>query len=109
MSKSSPEAPLNTSDEPQFSPKSFVIFCLDEQGDIAFEASWGDTQEDIKKFAILISKINKGAFENMILDQIKSQAKQNSQSKELAIFNKTYKDLKKPKNLVVDPTNVELL
>jgi len=55
MSKSSPEAPLNTSDENNFSPKSFVIFCLDEQGNVAFEASWGETQEDIKKFAALMN------------------------------------------------------
>jgi hypothetical protein len=109
MSKSSPEAPLNTSDENNFSPKSFVIFCLDEQGNVAFEASWGETQEDIKKFAALMNKINKGTFENMILEQLKIQAKENSQPKELAMFNKAYKDLKKPKNLVVDPTNVELL
>jgi len=45
----------------------------------------------------------------MILEQLKIQAKENSQPKELAMFNKAYKDLKKPKNLVVDPTNVELL
>ena len=36
--------------EEEFRPKSFIIFCLDDDGEIAFEASWGNTPEDIKNF-----------------------------------------------------------
>ena len=106
MQKSSQEAAHNTSDN--FSPKSFIIFCLDEEGSVAFEASWGDNQEDIKKFAILLNKINNGNFEKMIIDQLKLQSKEKSDPKGYAAFNKAYKELQKPKDLVVDPTNVEL-
>jgi hypothetical protein len=106
MSKSSQGAIPNTSDS--FSPKSFIIFCLDDEGNVAFEASWGDNQEDIKKFAVLLNKINNGNFEKMIVDQLKLQSKEKSDSKGYAIFNKSYKDLQKPKDLVVDPTSVEL-
>jgi len=96
-------------DEQPFSPKSFIIFCLDEEGNVAFEAAWGDKDVDIKKFANLLNKINTGQFENMILDQLKQQSKtQQNGSKNHSIFNRAYKELSKPSNLVVDPTNVEL-
>jgi hypothetical protein len=109
MSKSYQQPPQDSLDESNFSPKSFIIFCLDETGNIAFEASWGDTAEDIKKFALLLHKINIGEFENMILDQLKIQEKEKGNSnKNYNTFNKAYKELKKPTDLVVDPTNVEL-
>ena len=96
-------------DDSQFSPKSFIIFCLDEEGNVAFEAAWGEKEADIKKFAHLLSKINSGHFEKMILDQLKQQSKtQDNGSKNHSIFNREYKQLTKPSNLVVDPTNVEL-
>lgn len=103
------QATLDGSDESDFLPKSFIIFCLDEEGNVAFESSWGDTDSDIKKFAALLSKINSGTFEKMIIDQLKQQSKtQENGSKNYSIFNKTYKGLTKPSDLVVDPTNVEL-
>lgn len=105
----------NVSSEPQensddsFTPKSFIIFCLDDTGDVAFEVSWGDTIEDIKKFAILLSNVNDGTFQQLILDQLKTQAKdKKTGTKEYSAFIKTYKELQKPTDLVVDPTSVEL-
>jgi hypothetical protein len=103
----------NQSPEPEsseeFSPKSFIIFCLDETGNVALELSWGEKEEDIKKFAALLNKINTGYFNQMIVDQLKEQSKtQTNGSKNYSIFNKSYKNLNKPKNLVVDPTSVEL-
>ena len=106
MSKSSPEQPPIASDEAPFSPKSFVIFCLDEDGNVAFEASWGETEQDIKKFATLLNKVNSGAFDKMIVDQLKLQSKEKNDMKSFTIFNKAYKI--SSKDLVVDPTNVEL-
>jgi hypothetical protein len=90
----------------QFSPKSFIIFCLDEEGSVAFEASWGETDEDIKKFAALLIKINAGTFDKMIVDQLKLQSKEQNNTKGFSVFNKAYKT--SSKDLVVDPTNVEL-
>lgn len=96
-------------DSSEFSPQSFIIFCLDQEGNIAFEAAWGETSEDIKRFALLLHKINTGEFEKMILDQLKLQEKEKGNAtKNYTIFSKAYKDLKKPSDLVVDPTSVEL-
>lgn len=107
MSNVSSELQEN-SDDP-FTPKSFIIFCLDDAGDVAFEASWGDTVEDIKKFAILLNNVNNGLFQQLILEQLKIQAKdKKSGTKEYSAFIKTYKELQKPTDLVVDPTSVEL-
>lgn len=107
MSNVSPEPQENSEEE--FTPKSFIIFCLDDDGNVAFETSWGDTIEDIKKFANLLSKVNDGQFEKMILDQLKIQSKQKENgSKQHSAFSKSYKELQKPTDLVIDPTNVEL-
>jgi hypothetical protein len=109
MSQLSPEQhPTASNENEQFSPKSFIIFCLDEDGNVAFEASWGETEEDIRKFAVLLNKINNGTFDKMIVEQLKLQSKESGDSKKYTIFNKIYKELNKPKDLVVDPTNVEL-
>lgn len=93
-------------DSEQFQPKSFIIFCLDSSGDIALEMSWGDSEQDIKKFATLLNNINSGSFEKMIIDQLKIQSKEKKDTKGFSIFNKAYKV--SAKDLVVDPTNVEL-
>ncbi len=107
MSKSHQATPPNPSDE--FVPKSFIIFCLDEESNIAFEASWGESIEDVKKFAILLTKITNGEFNEMVLQQLKEQAKQieNGNKKFLAL-QKIIKDSQMPSELVIDPANVEL-
>jgi len=104
MSKSFQEEVPSSSDN--FSPKSFLIFCLDDEGNVAFEASWGESSEDIQKFAALLHKINTGAFDKMIVEQLKTQSKEKGDLKNYNIFNKAYKI--NSKDLVVDPTNVEL-
>lgn len=106
MSKSLPEQHQTALNEGDFAPKSFIIFCLDENGNVAFEASWGESDEDIKKFAALLTKINTGAFDKMIVDQLKLQSKEKNTPKQFSVFNKAYKV--SSKDLVVDPTNVEL-
>ena len=107
MSKSYQATAPNPSDE--FVPKSFIIFCLDQESNIAFEASWGDSVEDVKKFGILLLKITSGEFNNMILEQLKEQAKdiENGNKKFLAL-QKVIKDAQAPSELVIDPANVEL-
>jgi len=100
------QSAVTQEDSNEFLPKSFIIFCLDDAGDIAFEMSWGETDEDIKKFAVLLNKINAGQFEKMILEQLKLQCKEKNDTKGFSVFNKAYKV--NVKDLVVDPTNVEL-
>jgi hypothetical protein len=97
-----------SSDE-SFAPKSFIILCVDEDDSIAFEASWGDSLEDVKKFASLVSNLTNGEFNKMITDQLKLQSKDIVDGKKkFAAFNKIYNDSKVPSNLVIDPTEVEL-
>jgi hypothetical protein len=107
MSKSYQATPQNPSDE--FVPKSFIIFCLDQENNIAFEASWGESIDDVKKFAVLLSKVTSGDFNNMMLEQLKEQAKgiENGNKKFLAL-QKIVKDSQMPSELVIDPANVEL-
>jgi hypothetical protein len=82
---------------------------LDEDGNIAFEASWGETTEDIKKFATLLKKVSSGDFDTMILEQLKNQSKNiEDGAKKFALFSKSFKELNKPSNVVIDPTEVEL-
>lgn len=110
MSKSSQATHQNHSDD-DFVPKSFIIFCLDASGDIAFEASWGESVAEIKKFASLVKKINNGEFENMIIDQLKEQSQATAKEiKNYATFSKIYKQLSQSLDLdlVIDPTEVEL-
>lgn len=107
MSNQSQGTPTS-SDEP-FSPTSFIIFCLDEEGNVAFEASWGESIDDVKKFAALVSSVTNGDFNSMIEQQLKSQSKDlQDGKKKFSAFYKTYSESKTPSNLVIDPTRVEL-
>lgn len=95
--------------EEEFHPKSFIIFCLDEEGSIAFEASWGNTAEDIRNFANLLYKVNNGDFDSVIIQQLKDQSKTEINGiKNFSLFSKLYKSLINPSALVIDPTEVEL-
>lgn len=92
-----------------FSPESFVIFCLDAEGNVAFEASWGNSIEDVKKFGALLSNVTSGEFNAIILEQLKEQSKtlQNGMKK-FNVLQKIINNSEKPSDLVIDPTEVEL-
>lgn len=95
--------------EADFTPKSFVIFCLDQEGNIAFEASWGETNDQIKKFAILLRQINSGELEKDVLIQLKEQSlSAKGGAKNFSLFSKNYRQLNSISDLVIDPTEVEL-
>jgi hypothetical protein len=86
-----------------------MIFCLDEEGSVAFEASWGDTIDDVKKFAALANSVTNGDFNKMIEEQLKLQSKDISDGrKKFSAFSKIYSEAKSSSNLVIDPTRVEL-
>jgi hypothetical protein len=86
-----------------------MIFCLDEEGSVAFEASWGDTIDDVKKFAALANSVTNGDFNKMIEEQLKLQSKDEPDGrKKFSAFSKIYSEAKSPSNLVIDPTRVEL-
>lgn len=108
MLKRSQNMNQDTTQEEQFIPKSFVIFCLNEKNEVAFEASWGTSAEDIKKFAHLMRKINDGNFEDLIFEQLQIQSKEiKGGVRKYSSFKKEYYkrgDL----DVVVDPTEVEL-
>lgn len=92
-----------------FTPQSFIIFCLDSDGNVAFEVAWGNTTEEIKKFALLLNKSTTGEFNDLILEQLKVQSKlMENGLKKFNIFSKAFNELSSPTSLVIDPTNVEL-
>lgn len=96
-------------EENDFHPKSFVIFCLDNEDNIALDISWGESLIDIRNFAQLLSKITTGEFNSLVLQQLKEQSKLiNDGNKKYAAFDKAFKASKLPVDLVIDPTQVEL-
>lgn len=98
------------SGDDSFNPKSFIIFCLDDNGDIGLDLSWGDSHADIKKFAQMISSCTSGKLNEAILEYVKSKSEEipNGQKK-YAIFKKELKTKSEStSDLVVDPTDVEL-
>lgn len=107
MAKSYQVPPQEPSDN--FNPESFVIFCLDAEGNVAFEASWGNTIDDVKKFGALLSNITNGEFNSIILEQLKDQAKTlENGMKKFNVLQKIINASQKPSDLVIDPTEVEL-
>ena len=106
MQKSFPQDQQGASDD--FKPNSFIIFCLDEAGNVGFEASWGNSISDVKKFAALLSKIVDGNFTELILSQLKEQSEgvKNGNKKYDIIKNAIYK--KNNIDLVISPLNVEI-
>jgi len=96
-------------EEGDFHPKSFIIFCLDQDDNIALDISWGESLIDIKNFAQLLSKITSGEFNNLVLEQLKEQSKLiDDGNKKYITFDKAFKSSKTPVDLVIDPTQVEL-
>lgn len=101
--------PIAQEPSDSFNPESFVIFCLDANGDVALEASWGNTLEDVKKFAILLSNITNGEFNAVILNQLKEQSKNLPNGiKKFSVLQKIINSSEKSSDLVIDPTEVEL-
>lgn len=106
MQKSSQQDQSNHSDE--FKPKSFLFFCIDQNGDIGFEVHFGEKINDVKKFANLLSKITGGDFNQTILNEIKEQADLKPDGiKKYKVIENVLKN-KVKKDLVVNPTEVEI-
>lgn len=98
------------SGDDSFDPKSFIIFCLDDNGDIGLDLSWGDSHADIKKFAQMISSCTSGKLNEAILEYVKLQSEKISNGqKKYTIFKKEFGAKNgSTSDLVVDPTDVEL-
>ena len=106
MAKSSHQDQVDTSGE--FQPKSFLFFCIDQNGDTGFEVSFGDKISDVKKFSTLLKSIVFGEFNSLILEQIKEQiATVPDGIKKYKVIENALKE-KNTKDLVVNATNVEI-
>lgn len=88
----------------EFEYESFILFCLDEDGNIAFEVNCGKTTDQIKLFGIMLSKIFNDELTPFVLSQIKENLKNNKKYKiiEAALS-------KEPEDLAVDPLEVEIV
>lgn len=106
MEKLSLDHDQNYSDE--FKPKSFVFFCIDQNGDTGFEISFGEKINDVKKFSNVLKNIVSGEFNSLILKQIKEQVATipDGVKKYKIIENALHE--KNIKDLVITPTNVEI-
>lgn len=96
----------NYSDE--FKPKSFVFFCIDQNGDMGFEVSFGEKINDVKKFSNLLKNIVSGEFNSIILKQVKEQVGTTPDGvKKYKIIENALQE-KNIKDLVINPTSVEI-
>jgi hypothetical protein len=92
-----------------FQPKSFFIACLDKDGNVGIEGSWGDSMEDVKKFATLLKRLTNGDFSDIILSQFKEQSKNvNNGNRKYTAFANIMKKKAKIEDLVISPTEVEV-
>ena len=106
MAKLSQQEQVEPSDE--FKPKSFIFFCVDQNGDIGFEVNFGDKISDVKKFSNLLKKATSGEFNSLILEQIKEQVESIPDGiKKYKIMETAIKE-KLNKDLVINPTSVEI-
>lgn len=93
----------------EFKTTAFLLFCLDEKGDIAFKASWGSTIEDVRKFAILISKITNNELTAELLSQLKQLSlSEKDGKKKYSLLRKTLYQ-KNQDTLAVHPMEVEIV
>lgn len=91
-----------------FQTSSFLLFCLDDSGNIAFETSWGTTIEDVQRFAMLLLKVTNNELTNDILKQLKEVSKsEKNGKKKYAIVDQTL-NRKDEDSLAVSPTEVEI-
>jgi hypothetical protein len=88
----------------EFNYDSFILFCLDEEGNIAFEASPGKTTEQARMFAAMLCKIFENELTPFVLEQLKTQLKNNKRYK---IISEALS--KEPEDLAVDPIEVEIV
>lgn len=106
MPKSSQQDQLDPSSE--FKPNSFIFFCIDQNGDTGFEINFGEKINDVRKFSVLLKNILSGEFNSLILEEIKEQIETIPDgTKKYKIIENTLKE-KNIKDLVVNPTNVEI-
>jgi hypothetical protein len=106
MEKLSLDHDQNYSDE--FKPKSFVFFCIDQNGDMGFEVSFGEKINDVKKFSNLLKNIVSGEFNSIILKQVKEQVGTTPDGvKKYKIIENALQE-KNIKDLVINPTSVEI-
>lgn len=91
-----------------FETSSFLLFCLDDNGNIAFETSWGQTVEDAQRFAILLSKITNNELTTDLLKQLKEISKNEKNGKKKYSIVEGIVNKKEDSDLVVLPTEVDI-
>jgi len=112
MNESYQQSPQHSSSEINI----FLIFCLDKDGVVNFEGSWGNTSEDVKKFSSMLHSVTSGKYNRDIFSKLKEMSKEVEMGEirygeMMSSFNKIqnfYKNKSSKGKLVVDPTRVEL-
>lgn len=91
-----------------FQTSSFLLFCLDENGNIAFETSWGSTLDDVQRFALLLSKITNNELTHDVLKQLKEISKNEKNGKKKYSIVEQIVNKKEDFDLAVWPTEVDI-
>lgn len=98
----------SSTEQINFETSSFLLFCLDEAGNIAYEMSWGKTVEDAQKFAVLLSKITNNELTGELLQQLKKDSKNEKNGKKKYTVVDSIVNRKTDDELAVNPTEVEI-
>lgn len=100
---------MTESSQDEFSPKSFIIFTIDEDKNAGCELHWGETKEDISVFGVLLQAITSGELNGSIKSLLNEKAKENKDSRNaVKIIYKTFKDDIINDEPVVGPLDVEI-
>ena len=91
-----------------FQTSSFLLFCLDENGNIAFETSWGSTLDDDQRFALLLCKVTNNELTLEVLKQLKEISKTEKNGKKKYSIVEQIVNKKEDFDLAVSPTEVDI-
>lgn len=95
----------------EYSPRSFIIFTVDEDDNAGCELHWGDDKKDIAVFASLLQAITTGELNESIRLLLAEKSKQEKNGKTaIKIIEKTFKNSipDGDNEVIIDPLNVEI-
>lgn len=92
-----------------FKAASFLWFALDENGNIVFETHWGESMDQVQRFATLLQMLTQGELTNEIMKQLRSMVKDSKSGKKKYSIVDQIVNKKEDNDLAVSPMEVEIV
>ena len=101
---------VEQSQEPtDFQMQSFLLFCLDENGDINLDMSWGNSVDEVRNFSMLLSKIVNNELTKVILEHLKKTSETQPHGKKKYSIVEQMTTKKQDDDLAISPIEVEIV